>query len=104
MPTYDYVCTACGHEFETFQSIKAPLLEDCPACHKPKLKRQIGLGAGIIFKGGGFYETDYKRVNSKENQSSTSAGSAASTKASSAESTKASKGQGKAAASAKAST
>lgn len=61
MPTYDYACSACGHEFEIFQSIKASNLLDCPACNKPKLKRKIGLGAGIIFKGGGFYETDYKR-------------------------------------------
>jgi len=61
MPTYEYACTACGHEFETFQSIKADVLTDCPSCGKPKLKRKIGLGAGIIFKGGGFYETDYRR-------------------------------------------
>ena len=61
MPTYEYACTACGHEFETFQSIKADSLVDCPACRKPRLKRKIGLGAGIIFKGSGFYETDYRR-------------------------------------------
>jgi putative FmdB family regulatory protein len=73
MPTYDYVCTACAHEFETFQSIKSDALKDCPACHKPKLKRKIGLGAGIIFKGGGFYETDYRRVNnSAKNEGATS--------------------------------
>ncbi len=80
MPTYDYVCSSCGHEFETFQSIKAASLEDCPACNKPRLKRQIGLGAGIIFKGGGFYETDYKRANSQnENSSSSSDKSSANT-------------------------
>lgn len=61
MPTYDYVCTACGHEMEEFQSMKDEPLRKCPACGKNKLQRQIGLGSGIIFKGSGFYETDYKR-------------------------------------------
>lgn len=60
MPTYDYRCNACGHEFEAFQSITAPVMRKCPACGKPKLERLIGAGAGIIFKGGGFYETDYR--------------------------------------------
>jgi putative FmdB family regulatory protein len=72
MPTYDYVCSSCGHEFETFQSIKADSLEHCPACTKPKLKRKIGLGAGIIFKGGGFYETDYKRANNQNGNTTNS--------------------------------
>jgi putative FmdB family regulatory protein len=72
MPTYDYVCSSCGHEFETFQSIKAASLEDCPACTKPKLKRKIVLGAGIIFKGGGFYETDYKRANGQNQNAASS--------------------------------
>lgn len=61
MPTYEYRCAACGHELEAFQSMKAAPLSDCPACSKPELKRQISLGAGMIFKGSGFYETDYKR-------------------------------------------
>ncbi|HMN96258.1 MAG TPA: zinc ribbon domain-containing protein [Phycisphaerales bacterium] len=60
MPTYDYRCNACGHEFEQFQSITAPVIRKCPACGKLKLERLIGTGAGIIFKGGGFYETDYR--------------------------------------------
>ena len=60
MPTYDYRCKACGHEFEHFQSITAPTLKKCPKCGKPKLERLIGTGAGIIFKGSGFYETDYR--------------------------------------------
>jgi len=63
MPTYEYICynENCGHEFETFQSMKEDALRDCPECGEPTLKRKIGLGAGIIFKGSGFYETDYKR-------------------------------------------
>ena len=61
MPTYEYECKACEHRFEIFQSIKASPLKKCPECKKMKLRRLIGSGAGIIFKGSGFYETDYKR-------------------------------------------
>ncbi len=61
MPTYDYECRDCGHEFEQFQSITAGALRKCPSCGKLKLRRLIGAGAGVIFKGSGFYETDYKR-------------------------------------------
>lgn len=61
MPTYDYVCDACGHEFEHFQSMTSAHLRKCPVCKKSKLRRLIGSGAGVIFKGGGFYETDYKK-------------------------------------------
>ena len=60
MPTYEYVCDACEHEFEEFQSMSAKHLKKCPECGKPKLRRLIGTGAGIIFKGSGFYETDYR--------------------------------------------
>ena len=60
MPTYEYECTKCGHNFEAFQSIKDKPLERCPKC-KGKVKRLIGSGAGIIFKGSGFYATDYRR-------------------------------------------
>jgi putative FmdB family regulatory protein len=60
MPTYDYVCGGCHAEFEEFQSITASPLRKCPHCGKLKLKRLIGTGAGIIFKGSGFYETDYR--------------------------------------------
>ena len=66
MPTYEYVCDACGHEFEEFQSMTAPVLKKCPKCAKLKLQRKIGTGAGIIFKGGGFYETDYRSDSYKE--------------------------------------
>jgi putative FmdB family regulatory protein len=60
MPTYEYKCDNCGHQFEELQSIKAKALRKCPACGKPKLIRLIGAGAGIIFKGSGFYQTDYR--------------------------------------------
>jgi putative FmdB family regulatory protein len=60
MPTYEYRCDACGHEMEAFQSITANPLRKCPECGKLKLKRLIGIGAGVIFKGSGFYETDYR--------------------------------------------
>ena len=65
MPTYDYRCDACGHEFEQFQSITAKSLRKCPQCGKTKLKRLIGAGAAVIFKGSGFYITDYKRAGEK---------------------------------------
>jgi putative FmdB family regulatory protein len=60
MPTYVYECGGCGHRFEEFQSMTAAVLKKCPACAKPKLQRLIGAGAGVIFKGSGFYQTDYK--------------------------------------------
>ena len=66
MPTYDYLCDSCGHEFEKFQSITARTLRKCPECGKNQLKRLIGTGAGIIFKGSGFYETDYRSESYKE--------------------------------------
>jgi len=61
MPTYDYKCDACGHQFEEMQSFKADPLKTCPKCGKDQLRRLFGTGAAILFKGGGFYETDYKR-------------------------------------------
>jgi putative FmdB family regulatory protein len=60
MPTYDYECEACGHKFEKFQSMSAPHLRKCPKCGKNKLVRLIGTGSGMIFKGSGFYITDYR--------------------------------------------
>jgi len=60
MPTYDYVCDACEHEFEEFQSFNDDLLTKCPACGKKKLRRLFGTGAAVLFKGSGFYETDYR--------------------------------------------
>jgi putative FmdB family regulatory protein len=67
MPTYEYRCRKCGHEFEDFKSMSAPPLTKCPKC-KGKVDRLIGRGAGIIFKGSGFYETDYKRKNWKKDE------------------------------------
>lgn len=61
MPTYEYRCEACGHELEAFQPMKDSPLTDCPFCKSPSLKRRISKGAGMIFKGSGFYETDYRR-------------------------------------------
>lgn len=66
MPTYDYRCDACGHLFELFQSITAPTKRKCPRCGKSKLQRLIGPGSGVIFKGGGFYQTDYRSDNYKK--------------------------------------
>jgi putative FmdB family regulatory protein len=66
MPTYDYKCNACGHTFEELQSFSAPLLTKCPACKKNKLERLFGGGGAIIFKGSGFYETDYRRTGEKK--------------------------------------
>ena len=66
MPTYTYRCTKCGMEFDSFQKISDSPLENCPSCHG-KLKRVITGGSGIIFKGSGFYITDYARKNSTQN-------------------------------------
>jgi putative FmdB family regulatory protein len=63
MPTYEYACNACGHEFEEFQSIKADPIRTCPRCGKRKVARKIGIGGAVIFRGGGFYETDYRSAD-----------------------------------------
>jgi putative FmdB family regulatory protein len=60
MPTYEYVCDGCGHEYERFQSITSSPDRTCPKCGKRKVRRKIGIGAGVLFKGTGFYETDYR--------------------------------------------
>lgn len=60
MPTYDYRCNNCSHEFELFQSMSAGVKKKCPECSKMTLERLIGTGAAVIFKGSGFYETDYR--------------------------------------------
>ena len=66
MPTYEYKCTACGHRFERFQNMNDPALSECEIC-TGRVKRLIGAGAGIIFRGSGFYETDYKRTEQNKN-------------------------------------
>ena len=77
MPTYEYECDNCGHSFEEFQAMSDKALKKCPKCAKMKLQRLIGAGAGIIFKGSGFYETDYKRKEQPKPSSETSSGSGA---------------------------
>lgn len=85
MPTYDYQCNACDHEFELFQSISDPVKRKCPECGKLKLRRLFGTGAAVMFKGSGFYETDYrsdsyKKAAEKDKKSHDSAGSKCETK------------------------
>jgi putative FmdB family regulatory protein len=88
MPTYDYQCDACGHTFELFQGINEPKKKKCPACGKPKLRRLLGAGAAIVFKGSGFYQTDYrseaykKRAAEEQKLASQSSSSSESTTAS----------------------
>jgi len=83
MPTYDYECQTCGHQFEARQSMKDPHLTECPQenCAGP-VKRKIGVGAGFIFKGNGFYITDYRsdsyKAAAKKDSESASASSASS--------------------------
>lgn len=66
MPTYDYQCKECGHQFEEFQSMSSDLLIVCPKCGKPSLKRLMAGGSGMIFKGSGYYLTDYKKSGPSE--------------------------------------
>jgi putative FmdB family regulatory protein len=77
MPTYEYACSKCGHRFEQFQSMRDEPLRKCPKCHKAALKRLIGGGAGLIFKGSGFYITDYKNKGMAKDAASESAPAAA---------------------------
>ena len=66
MPTYDYECDACGHAFELFQSITDNVRRKCPECGKQKLRRLFGTGAAVVFKGSGFYQTDYRSDSYKK--------------------------------------
>lgn len=91
MPTYEYVCDNCQHEFEEFQSISAAPLKKCPQCKKQKLRRLIGTGGAIIFKGSGFYQTDYrsdsyKKAAKADKESGSTSGSSKGSDASSKES------------------
>jgi len=74
MPTYEYKCSACGHKFEKFQSITSDPIKQCPACKKNKAQRLISAGAGLIFKGSGFYITDYRSESYKEKAKADSGG------------------------------
>ena len=87
MPTYEYVCQKCGHEFEAFHSISAAPLKNCPedACAQKKwgrgkVTKKIGAGAGLLFKGGGFYITDYRSEGYKQAAKKDSAAPKAETK------------------------
>lgn len=66
MPTYQYVCKNCGHELEELQSMKEPALVTCPQCRKDTLARIMSSGSGLIFKGSGFYKTDYNKSEEKK--------------------------------------
>jgi len=66
MPTYDYLCDGCGHAFELFQSMTDSVKKTCPKCGKKKLRRLIGAGGAIVFKGSGFYKTDYRSESYKK--------------------------------------
>jgi len=74
MPTYDYVCDGCGHAFELFQSMSDPVKRTCPKCRKAKLRRLIGAGGAIVFKGSGFYKTDYRSESYKKGAAADSGG------------------------------
>lgn len=73
MPTYEYRCDACAHDFEEFQYIKDAPLKKCPSCGKNKLRRLISGGAAIVFKGSGFYQTDYRSDSYKKSAKAESA-------------------------------
>lgn len=77
MPTYDYRCEACGHAFELFQSIKADPEKRCPKCGAESARRVIGAGGGFIFKGSGFYITDYTRSKDYKDKTKSEGGGAA---------------------------
>lgn len=77
MPTYEYHCDECNHELEEFQSIKDPPLKKCPVCGKSKLRRLISGGGGVVFKGSGFYSTDYRSESYKSSAKNDTAPAAA---------------------------
>lgn len=78
MPTYEYECQSCGHGFELFQSMKDSPKRTCPKCGKRSLRRLIGAGAGVIFKGSGFYQTDYRSSDYKQKAKAEQPGAGAS--------------------------
>lgn len=80
MPTYEYGCKACGHRFEEFQSITDDPIDTCPECGEPAVQRLVSGGAGLIFKGSGFYITDYKNSQSKTHRNSGGNGAASESK------------------------
>lgn len=89
MPTYDYLCAACRHTFERFEPIGAGGVKTCPRCGKRKAKRRMGMGAGLIFKGSGFYVTDYKNASGPKKPESSDKSEAPKSEASKSEAPKA---------------
>ena len=87
MPTYEYRCPDCGHEFEQFQSMKADPIKECPECKEQNVKRLISSGGGLIFKGSGFYETDYRSSSYKRDANKASGSNGSSSKETSKSST-----------------
>jgi putative FmdB family regulatory protein len=87
MPTYEYACPKCGHTFEVFQSMKDEPLKKCPNCHKAGVKRLLGSGAGLIFKGSGFYITDYRNKGGGASASDSSGSKSSTGKSSESKST-----------------
>ncbi|MGA2621356.1 MAG: zinc ribbon domain-containing protein [Thermoguttaceae bacterium] len=96
MPTYDYVCEACDHQFEAFQSMSAPVKRKCPQCGRQRLRRLIGPGAAIVFKGSGFYATDYRSESYKKAASADKSNAPAASGAGSDSGAAAGNGKGKA--------
>lgn len=94
MPTYEYECPDCGHTFELFQSMTAKVKRTCPECKSRKLKRLIGTGGAVLFKGGGFYETDYRSAGYKKDAKAAEAKPKKSTEAKSSPGTSAKKSPG----------
>ena len=80
MPTYDYQCDACGHRFDLFQSMLDKPIKKCPKCHRLKVRRLLGTGGGVIFKGSGFYQTDYRSDSYKKAASADGDGKKSETK------------------------
>ena len=95
MPTYEYECDACGHEFELFQSITDSVKRKCPECGKLKLRRLFGTGGAIMFKGSGFYQTDYRSESYKKQAKEDRKSSESSSDSKSAKSEKADKTKNK---------
>ena len=91
MPTYDYECDACGHEMEVFQGINDEVLKKCPECNKKKLRRLFGTGGAILFKGSGFYQTDYRSESYKQGEKAAKEASSSKKESKSSDSSKSSK-------------
>jgi len=90
MPTYEYECTKCGHVFERFQSMTEESVKRCPKC-RCKVRRLFGSGAGIIFKGSGFYQTDYRSKNYRDGESKANTATSSTTSTSDSKASDASK-------------